>query len=100
MSGTRLQLGNCDDKKRVVLYFEGDAVTYISAIHQDCTYAAFLELVNKAIIKYGEPQGTYFDEDEKEYNVYWWATDPVCDVRISISLDKPFTVMDYVFYGK
>lgn len=87
-----------DANKTVTVYFEGDLISYISVEHKNIKYSDYLSLVNKIILKHGEPKGSY--EDEEKYLIYWWATDPLHDVRISITFKEPYTVKEMVFYGK
>ena len=82
------------------MYFEGETVSYIGVILEDSVYKDFCEMAIREIAKHGEPKGHYVDEDRGEYIVYWWASDPVCDVRISVSLKQPYTIEEHVFYGK
>jgi hypothetical protein len=84
--------------KTVIIYFEGDSISHIYVEHKNMKYSDYLDLVNKLVLKHGEPKGSYVDEEI--YITYWWATDPLHDVRVSISLDAPYTVTEMVFYGK
>jgi hypothetical protein len=87
-----------DADKTVTVYFEGDVICYISVEQRNMKYSAYLSLVNKIISKHGEPKGSYIDEGT--YLIYWWASDPEHDVRISITLKEPYTVTEMVFYGQ
>lgn len=89
---------NIDDNTIAEIYFEANEIDYISVQHSNCSYTKYIDIVKLVIEKHGEPKGSYISDDY--YVLYWWAENPVHDVRVVISLSQPYLVNEQVFYGK